>query len=216
MTWTQHGHHIPTSPTDDEQGKRPPVARCGGTHLCKKCKADFAAYLAGKKNMRSEESNTPDPYETRTPVSFNTKPGAITAIKLSGRNADEVARWTGGEIRYQESEEQRGVAGVIIPTLVAPEFVELGRYVLRSERGQFTSVSAQEFERTYRPPIRYEGDSVTATTQDTEKVIKGSYDDIADHIRRAGTSGNYERSADTGPNGSWPPSYVPNKPKLGE
>lgn len=37
MTLTRHGHHIPGTPSDDEDPKAS-VARCGGIVLCRHCK----------------------------------------------------------------------------------------------------------------------------------------------------------------------------------
>lgn len=210
MTWTQHGHHIPTSPTDDEQGKRPPIARCGGTHLCKKCKADFAAYLERKDQATVELEE----FKFDKLTTFRPANSEIQAVQVTAENVESLAEQFGGEVSEPSYSKP---LGVVIPTMVAPEFVAVGNYIIK-QGARLSGMAAGKFESAYihRPDLEHEDRSVTATTQDTQNVIKGSYDDIADHIRRAGTSGNYERSADTGPNGSWPPGYVPSKPKLGE
>lgn len=40
--YTRHGHLIPG--TVGEAANRPPIARCGGVHICQQCKDDVAAY----------------------------------------------------------------------------------------------------------------------------------------------------------------------------
>lgn len=238
MTWTRHGHHIPGSTTQDELALSS-RARCGGPHLCKQCDEDFAVYLAGRRVMENQ-NNEPDPYETSEPHVYGQVTRESKAMKVSGRNADAVAAWTGGEVRYYETGDAKGVAGVVIPTLVAPEFVEVGKYVVQNERGQFTSVEGAAFEQGHSAPIDIEQHNAVA--------LPPAYLDVEDQIRRRamlahpsarsedpnypngplnyetnependryGHANQYERSADSGPNGSWPEGYKRNVPRLGQ
>lgn len=43
MTLTKHGHHIPGSPSMDEQNN-PMVHRCGGPEICATCAGDASRY----------------------------------------------------------------------------------------------------------------------------------------------------------------------------
>lgn len=45
MTYTSHGHHIPGTTRNDEQGQVP-RARCGGPAICTVCQKDSAQHLA--------------------------------------------------------------------------------------------------------------------------------------------------------------------------
>jgi hypothetical protein len=211
MTWTRHGHHIPASPTDDEQGDRPPVARCGGTHLCKKCKEDFALYLEGKKTTNVDE------IKFDKPTTFRPVDGDVTAVQVTEENAQVVADWAGGEVRSSGYSQQ---LAVVIPTLVAPEVVTVGNYVVK-KGNRFSGAQASDFEKAHihRPDLETVGES----SDSMPAAASGTYLDIEDHIRRRAMSEDqYERSADqtstelpNGPNGSWPAGYKPNRPRLG-
>jgi len=47
MTYTTHGHHIPNSPTNDEN-QDVPRYRCGGTLLCPVCRKDAGLWASVK------------------------------------------------------------------------------------------------------------------------------------------------------------------------
>lgn len=44
MTYTRHGHHIPGTDRNDEQGQVP-KARCGGVAICTDCQKDAAQHI---------------------------------------------------------------------------------------------------------------------------------------------------------------------------
>lgn len=62
MTYTRHGHHIPNTPTDDEQGQID-KHRCGGVQICPSCHLDALYSLTEQERPFedvSEYSDDPD------------------------------------------------------------------------------------------------------------------------------------------------------------
>lgn len=61
--WTSHGHVIPGVTKVDADGKRPPIARCGGPRLCPQCAREAAH--ATFAHVQAEQADEPTDAEVR-------------------------------------------------------------------------------------------------------------------------------------------------------
>lgn len=76
---------------------------------------------------------------------YRQRPVVVEAMRLDLDNAIEVARWCGGEVRYV------GFAAVVVAIPATEDHVgaEVGDYVLRDARGEFSACEADLFDATY-------------------------------------------------------------------
>lgn len=139
MTLTQHGHHIPLTSDEDE----PPlserrVARCGGVHLCKVCKADFQVVLDKRKEQQMTEES--DRYVRK-------QSNPVQARKITEENIHEMAKWTGGAVEDSY---------LRLPSITgAVEEIPIGYYVVKDlNNGRFYGREAAEFESMYQQEER--------------------------------------------------------------
>lgn len=73
MTLTSHGHHIPFSPTDDEEVRFGATlfARCGGPGICRRCSREASAKIGTGVSVGPdgliEEMDVVSPFPEMTP-----------------------------------------------------------------------------------------------------------------------------------------------------
>lgn len=135
MTLSRHGHHIPLTNDEDEPPRSErKVMRCGGFHICTKCKEDFQAVL----DRRKEEQMT---QESDRFVRKQSNP--VQAKQVTEDNIEDLAKWCGGSVASSDE--------LMIPSMSgAIEYVPIGSYLIKDlNNGRFRGMDAPEFESQY-------------------------------------------------------------------
>jgi hypothetical protein len=78
-------------------------------------------------------------------------PVSVEAIQLSAENVERAATWSGGiqVIEYDAIDKTRTFVALNIPTVFGVVRVSEGDYIVKDQKGHFSTMSAAQFESKY-------------------------------------------------------------------
>lgn len=166
MAYTSHGHHITTSPMDEERPAK--VARCGGPGLCAVCTKEMGIWIENDTRFREEKERT-EQYnhfdEFPTARKYVSKPVEIVAIQFTGGAGLglDIVAWinaNGGQASYIHAAEPYHPEGdepshdgwderIQIQTLEGFMEVTAGTWLIQGTEGEFYPCKDSIFRKKY-------------------------------------------------------------------
>lgn len=168
MTRTSHGHHIPDSPTNDEDTSFR-VARCGGPGLCALCSLETGKYAEAQFLQAAVEKALMSGYRGHTPVPeaarYQSKPSEIVAIQWEGGPGPglDIVAWikrSGHNATFTAAQPESTSGDLVVPEIFESITVETdsgwataqpGWWIIQDAGGSFYPCPPDVFDRKYEP-----------------------------------------------------------------